>query len=290
MLDFISRITSFSNEKLTVLLWQGQTHDTNKPYSIVPRKILGLLVLSHLIVIALMFLFFFLTPLGTLLFNREDQAVREQIVEIRDRIEVLRDSLHANELQLSNFKLALIQSADTTFATGISAEDRPELFSISPAFFEFDEGDMFTQVRGLSPDEIVRSADDFFSTDWELPMPFPLEGTVTRRFDMVSGHTGIDIAAPEGTVIRTFADGVVLFSAFTVQYGNVVAVQHVNGFVSIYKHSKSLARQKGDFVRRGDIIGRVGSSGLLTTGPHLHFELWRNGVALNPSESFTNLN
>ncbi|MCH8485373.1 MAG: M23 family metallopeptidase [Candidatus Cyclonatronum sp.] len=273
-----------------MLLWQGQAHDTNKPYTIVPRKMLGLVVLSHLIVIGLMFLFFFLTPLGTLLFNREDQAVREQIVEIRDRIEVLRDSLHANELQLSNFKLALMQSTDTTFATGINAEDRPEIFSISPAFFELEDGDAFTQVRGLSPEEIVHSSEAFFSSDWDLPLPFPLEGTVTRRFDISTGHTGIDIAAAEGTVIRTFADGVILFSAFTVQYGNVIIIQHTNGFASIYKHCKSLARQKGDFVKRGDIIGRVGSSGLLTTGPHLHFELWRNGVALNPSESFTNLN
>lgn len=290
MLEFISRITSFSKQKLTVLLWEGQAHDTNKPYTIIPRKVLGLLVLSHVIVVVLMFLFFFLTPLGTLLFNREDQAVREQIVEIRDRIEVLRDSLQANEIQLSNFKLALIQSADTTFATGLSAEERPDIFSISPAFFEFEETDVFTQVRGLTAEEIVRSADDFFSSDWEFPMPFPLEGTVTRRFDMAGGHTGIDIAAPEGAVIRSFADGVILFSAFTVQYGNVVVIQHSNGFASIYKHNKSLARQKGDYVRRGDIIGRVGSTGMLTTGPHLHFELWRNGVALNPSESFTNLN
>lgn len=290
MLEFISRVTSFSKQKLTVLLWEGQAHDTNKPYTIVPRKMLGLLVLSHFVVVVLMFLFFFLTPLGTLLFNREDQAVREQIVEIRDRIEVLRDSLHANEIQLSNFKLALIQSADTTFATGISPEERPEIFSISPAFLEFEEADVFSQVRGLSAEEIVRSADDFFSSEWELPMPFPLEGTITRRFDMQARHTGVDIAAPEGSVIRTFADGVVLFSAFTVQYGNVVVIQHSNGFASIYKHNKSLARQRGDFVRRGDIIGRVGSTGMLTTGPHLHFELWRNGVALNPSESFTNLN
>ncbi|AXJ00463.1 Peptidase family M23 [Cyclonatronum proteinivorum] len=290
MLEFLSRITSFSNEKLTVLLWQGQAHETNKPYTIVPRKMLGLLVVTHLIVIALMFLFFFLTPLGTLLFNREDQAVREQIVEIRDRIEVLRDSLHANEIQLSNFKLALMQSADTTFTTGISAEDRPEIFSVAPAFMEFDDTDFFTQVRGLSVEEIVHSAEDFFSSDWELPLRFPLEGTVTRGFDLQTGHTGIDIAAAEGTVIRTFADGVVLFSGFTIQYGNVMVIQHINGFLSIYKHCKSLARQKGDFVKRGDIIGRVGSTGILTSGPHLHFELWQNGVALDPSESFTNLN
>ncbi len=290
MIEFLKRIVSFSSEKITVLLWKGPTHDETESYVIIPSKILGIAVAGCMGVLVVVFLFFFLTPLGTILFNREDQAVREQILEIRDRVEALRDSLHASELQLAMFKDALAAGSDTTFITR-RPQDLSQLYDEEPTAQLFAEGvEISPGARGLRAEEIILSNAHFFSSGLDFPASFPLQGSVTRTFEASSGHFGIDIAAEEGTVIPSFADGVVIFSGFTINYGNVVVLQHPEGYMSIFKHSKNLAKQKGDIVRRGDVIGFVGSDGLVSTGPHLHFELWRFGVPLDPSQYFINLN
>ncbi|MCH8558038.1 MAG: M23 family metallopeptidase [Balneolia bacterium] len=291
MTEFLKRIISFSREKITILLWKGPTHDDTETYVIVPRKILGTVSAFFGGILFIVLLFFFLTPLGTLLFNREDQAVREQILEIRERVEALRDSLHASELQLAMFKQALAAGSDTTFITRLQNEDFSRIYEVeSGSSMMIDESGVPSAMRGLRAEEVILSNDHFFTRSLEFPEQFPLEGTVTRTFEARSGHFGIDIAADENTVIPAFAEGVVIFSGFTINYGNVVVLQHPGGYLSIYKHSRNLAKQKGDIVRRGDVIGFVGSDGLVSTGPHLHFELWRFGVPVDPAQYFMNLN
>ncbi len=288
---FISRILSFSKRKLTILLWEGSTQEKTETYQLIPRKLTLWFVASHLIVLGIVFLFFFLTPLGTILFNREDQAMRAQIVDIRERVEALRDSLYANELQLANFKRALVEGADTTFVTGLSDQELEAFYGAQnemAATGTMPSGAGFT--RGLEPEEIIFSNAHFFTGPLEFPNQFPLSGSVTRKFEPSNRHYGIDIAASEGSSVTAFADGIVLFSGFTINYGFVVIIQHSDGFVSVYKHCKNLAKQSGDFVTRGDVIGFVGDYGLVSSGPHLHFELWQDGLPLNPAEYFQNLN
>ncbi len=288
---FISRIISFSKRKLTILLWEGSTQENTETYQVVPRKLLGFFVVSHLLVLGLVFLFFFLTPLGTLLFNREDQAMRSQIVEIRERVHQLRDSLYANELQLSNFKRALIEGADTTFVTGFSDQQLDEIYGRQNS--RTSVGGLAgteSYTRGLEPEEIIFSNYHFFAGDLDFPNQFPLSGSLTRKFEPSNRHYGIDIAASEGSPVTAFSDGVVLFSGFTINYGHVVIIKHREGFVSVYKHCKNLAKVTGDFVTRGDVIGFVGDYGLVSSGPHLHFELWQNGIPHNPADYFQNIN
>ena len=110
----------------------------------------------------------------------------------------------------------------------------------------------------------------------------PLTGNVSQSFNMNEKHFAIDIVSTTGTPVKAIEDGRVIFSEWTAETGYVLIIEHGTGFISVYKHNGALLKQQGDFVKSGEAIATVGSTGELTTGPHLHFELWYNGYPVNP--------
>jgi len=111
----------------------------------------------------------------------------------------------------------------------------------------------------------------------------PITGAITQQFNSTDKHFAIDIVAATGTPVKTIEDGRVIFSEWTAETGYVLIIEHGTGFISVYKHNGALLKQQGDFVKSGEAIATVGSTGELTTGPHLHFELWYNGYPVNPT-------
>lgn len=110
----------------------------------------------------------------------------------------------------------------------------------------------------------------------------PVRGLVMAHFDYANGHYGVDIATASNQGIKAILDGTVIFSDFTTETGFTVQIQHDNNLVSVYKHNKELFKKVGDRVKAGEVVATVGNTGELTTGPHLHFELWHLGKPLNP--------
>jgi len=112
----------------------------------------------------------------------------------------------------------------------------------------------------------------------------PLDGILTGHFNPAENHFGVDIVADREEAIKATLDGVVIFSGWTVETGYVIAVQHQKDIVSMYKHNSVLLKRDGDYVQAGEPIAIIGETGELTTGPHLHFELWHKGKPVNPSD------
>ncbi len=112
----------------------------------------------------------------------------------------------------------------------------------------------------------------------------PIEGVVTQVFDEKKRHYGTDIVAKANAKVAAVLDGVVVFTGWTVKTGYVIQVQHANNLLSIYKHNSILLKQHGDYVRAGEVVAVVGNTGEESSGPHLHFELWRAGNPLNPED------
>lgn len=110
----------------------------------------------------------------------------------------------------------------------------------------------------------------------------PLRGIVTNAFDREKGHFGIDVVSKADEAVKACLDGTVISASWTTDGGHVLQVQHRNDLVSVYKHCSVLLKQVGDKVKAGEAVAIVGDSGELTTGPHLHFELWLNGEAIDP--------
>ncbi|MCU4174590.1 M23 family metallopeptidase [Carboxylicivirga sp. N1Y90] len=125
------------------------------------------------------------------------------------------------------------------------------------------------------------------SRKFELEHSFlftPIKGVVVNKFGDSKGHYGVDIVTKEGERVSAVLDGTVVFTGWTVETGYVIQIQHTNNLISLYKHNERLLKSMGDQVQAGEAIARVGNSGELTTGPHLHFELWYNGVALDAEQ------
>lgn len=112
----------------------------------------------------------------------------------------------------------------------------------------------------------------------------PLQGLVSSEFDLKTNHFGVDIIAPKNEVIKATLDGTVIIANWTSETGHVIQIQHKNNLISVYKHNSVLLKKVGDNVKAGDGIAIIGESGELSTGPHLHFELWYNGKPINPQE------
>ena len=110
----------------------------------------------------------------------------------------------------------------------------------------------------------------------------PLSGTVSQNFDPNNKHYAVDVVAPKDTPVKSIADGTVLFSEWTAETGYVIIIKHQDDLTSVYKHNGSLSKSQGDLVRAGEVIASIGNTGELTTGPHLHFELWKKGKPVNP--------
>jgi len=112
----------------------------------------------------------------------------------------------------------------------------------------------------------------------------PLKGIITNSFNVNDEHYGIDITAQENEAIKAALDGTVILSTWTSETGYVIQIQHENNLVSVYKHNSALLKKVGQFVKAGEAIAIIGNSGEMTSGPHLHFELWYNGTPIDPQE------
>ena len=121
----------------------------------------------------------------------------------------------------------------------------------------------------------------------ELDIPqlmAPVDGLVTSSFESSKSHYAVDIAAPKNTPVKSCYEGTVVYADWSSETGHVIIVQHERNLLSAYKHNSALLKTVGDYVRRGEAIAIIGNSGENSTGPHLHFELWYDGYAINPEE------
>jgi len=110
----------------------------------------------------------------------------------------------------------------------------------------------------------------------------PVSGEITSAFDLKKEHYGVDVGAPKNTAVKAAAAGMVISSGYTVETGYSIAIQHPNNVVTMYKHNSVLLKKEGSPVKAGEAIAIIGNTGEQSTGPHLHFELWYKGRAVNP--------
>jgi len=117
----------------------------------------------------------------------------------------------------------------------------------------------------------------------DLAFVVPTKGSVTESFDASKKHFAVDIATDYNSPVKAMADGVVAFSEWSFNTGHVLMLIHSYGYVSVYKHNNSINVAQGEQVKAGQVIANVGSTGKLTTGPHLHFEIWKDGYPVDPT-------
>lgn len=238
----------------------------------------GLFTLHGLLVAAVIVL----TPLKRYIPGYADQRTKLNAFRATLMADSLQEALAVRDLYLENLRNVL---------SGKVPADSATLFNpLSPPPGAAD-------LRPGLPDSLLREQvrrDEAFSVNAAnaraiegaglsgiLFFP-PLRGVVTQVHDQRQGHFGIDIVSAADEAVKACLDGTVVFASWTSDGGNVLQVQHAGDLVSVYKHNAVLLRKEGDRVKAGEAIAIVGNSGELTSGPHLHFELWHRGEPVDP--------
>lgn len=213
------------------------------------------------------------------------RQTNRQLVDLTVRLDSLEYELALREQYVQN--IHRIIGGDTSFFEGLD-EDRVRV-DVNNADMEFRESiqPIDSQIRAeFEGQEMgVMSYTTSRPGDFQDLFLFsPLSGIVTDGFNPKLNHFGVDIVAKENEPVKCVADGVVILSSWTLDGGYVMGVQHRGNLVSVYKHNSDLFKNVGNFVSAGEIIAVIGNTGELTSGPHLHFELWHNGNPVNPVE------
>ena len=222
------------------------------------------------------------TPLREYIPGYGDVTERKQILSLNIRADSLQQTLESRDAYMNSILNVLTEKVETKSAK--PKKDTTGKYSglnIKPSDADIEFRKEYEENKGNSAASVARLKYKGLS---ELVFFTPVKGLVTSSFNLNDNHYGVDVVAKPDETIKTTLDGTVIFSGFSAEDGNSIHVQHNNNLVSVYKHCSSLLKQTGDRVKSGEAIAIVGNSGEKSYGPHLHFELWFNGSAINPQE------
>lgn len=219
-----------------------------------------------------------------------DARTRAELNQLATRVGALSDSVAIRDQQLRSIRATLSGGGDRSenrigqqlSVSPSSVNNRTALQSEVPEAVEIVFPPEWSRAtRFMTGRPVIRGT----SAEQEggiFPARLPVSGRITRPYMPEIGHFGTDIAVKEGTVLRNIAKGTVIGSDWTIPYGYVLTIIHDDGHVMVYKHLVESVVQAGDVVLKGDKLGAVGMAGTLSSGPHLHVELWKNGSHIDP--------
>jgi hypothetical protein len=213
----------------------------------------------------------------------EYYRMKERLSYVTSQFHELKSTMHSLKQAEHEFRRLFSLKSKTEV---LETVDIPDTGSLDMGVLRTQIEEAMRSVTGIR-NYIVEQKDLYRST----PLGWPASGRISSGYGYrehpKSGqrqlHTGVDISLSSGTEVRTTADGVVSFSGWTVNSGNVVVIEHGHGFSTAYAHNRANLVTVGQTVRRGDAIAWSGSTGI-STGPHVHYEIWRDGRHVNPSQ------
>lgn len=268
--------------KYRLVILNDDTFEEKVSFRLSQLNVFVIVGISSLVLILLVILLIAFTPLREFIPGYANVTVRKQGVENYLKSDSLEMVLAQNNLYIDNLK-HIIQGepieyseesyVDSTMNYKNISNDPVEEDSMLRNMIETEEKYNLFSSAGSDPGKI--SSFIFFT---------PLKGSVTNRFNSRKEHFGIDLVAPKNEAIKATLDGTVIFAEWTAETGYVIQLQHADNIVSIYKHNSVLHKKVGDNVKAGEVIAIIGNSGELSSGPHLHFELWYNGIPINPED------
>lgn len=272
-------------QKHTLIILNEEAQEEEFSFRLNRWNVLVVVALFTFFTVAVTTLTLLYTPIHDYILPSEKQADvidKQEIIKITDKIIELESKSKANAIYINNLRAIIsgdvpmpeIDTTNNQFTTSVDLDD----VDLAPT-----KDDL--QLREEVEREEIFSVNGSTNSSESGGLLFtPLKGIVTSGYSTDENHLAIDIAAQEGEAIKSVAAGTVIFSDWTPDTGYVAVVQHDNGMISIYKHNLTVYKKMGDVVKKGEVISAVGNTGELTTGPHLHFELWINGTPVDPQQ------
>lgn len=206
-------------------------------------------------------------------------AVTRQAIALENRADSLQVVLNENEQYLKSIQNVLSGNIEPLEfdkeAIKRDDVDKSEMIKSTPS-----TSDSLLRNRVAQEDKYNPLVSD---KEVNLILFPPVKGEISENFSLETKHYAVDVITEPHTPVKSVADGTIIFAEWSVDTGNVIIVKHNNNLISVYKHNASIAKRQGDLVKAGEVIGTVGNSGALSTGPHLHFELWYDGYPIDPT-------
>lgn len=237
--------------------------------------------LSAILLITLTTILIAFTPLREYIPGYSSAGLKERATNLAYTSDSLQTVLRLNDQYLKSIKDALIGEFD------VEQLNRDSILSQPISDLEYQ------QINRIKADSLLReevAQEDKYNilptaTDnINFSLFPPVKGSVSEPYSVEDKHYAVDIVTTRNSPVKSVADGRVVFAEWTAETGFVLILEHSYGLLSVYKHNASINKSQGDVVRAGEVIATAGNTGELTTGPHLHFELWNEGNPVDPSE------
>ncbi len=237
--------------------------------------------ISAILLIAATFLVISRTQLKEYIPGYDSSELRRQAIRNNDRLDSLLQTLQRNQRYLASVNKVLRGDLDLQ---EFEAQRQYDSLQMDTSLVDFPTSTADSLLRvDVAKDDKYNLLESANQTVPFVLFP-PVTGTISQGYDSSVEHYAVDVVVPRSTPIKAAAEGNVIFAGWTTETGYVVIIDHPYNIITVYKHNASLNVRQGDAVSPGQVIAVVGNTGTMTTGPHLHFELWSNGYALNPIE------
>ncbi len=242
---------------------------------------LKLVVLFSSIIIVMVLLTIYLvafTGLREYIPGYSDPALKLKTLELEYKTDSLADALDSRDFMLINLQKVLkgeklpdyLPSSQDSVSQELASYRRSPEDSLLR--LEMESQDVFMPVGKAERPKSLPDA---------LPFP-PAKGWVTDSFDLRKSHYGVDVSTERNEAVKSMLDGTVIYADWSFESGYTLVVQHGFNLVTVYKHNAVMLKKQGAFVRAGEPIGIVGNSGDLSSGHHMHFEVWYEGLPVDP--------
>ena len=272
--SFISKLLT----KYRLVLLNDSTYEEKTSFKISRLNVFSALFALMFIAVLITSAILFFTPIREYIPGYSSTSLQKQANLLSYKTDSLRQIVFLNDQYINSLKKVLTGDLETI-------EYKPDSVVYKDA--------MDIQIIEKSKEDsilrqLVDSEDKYNLANINKDKDFylltsPISGAVSQNYSIADDHLAIDISVDIGTPVKAVSNGRVILSEWTTQTGYVLIIDHGNDLISVYKHNSKLLKPQGEIVKQGEIIALSGNSGVLTSGPHLHFELWSEGFSIDPN-------
>lgn len=266
--------------KYRLVILNEDTFEERLAIKLTRLNVFVILSITGICLIALTTLLIAFTPLREYIPGYSSTALKLKATELNYKTDSLQEVIAMNDKYLNSIKRVL--EGDVT-TVDFNRDSIIEATKIEASEADLNPSKEDSLLRDKVDKEDKYNLFESATTKANFVLFPPANGNISQAYNVKEKHYAVDIVVAKDTPIKATADGVVIFSEWTTETGYVIIMEHSYGLISVYKHNASLTKSQGDLVKAGEVIATAGSTGELTTGPHLHFELWSDGYPINPT-------
>ncbi len=264
-----------------MVILNEDTFEERLSFKINRLYVIALVILSSLLLVGLTSVLIVYTPLKSYIPGYTSTDFKTAATKLNLKVDSLQNVINTKNNYYESISKVLKGEVDSIYFNEDSIKNTQPI-TISEEELKPNKSDSLLRAKVEKEDKFNVFEQAIFEGSFSLFQP--VEGIVSEAFDANEKHYAVDIATDKNQSVKSVADGRVIFAEWTAETGFVIIIEHQFALISVYKHNESLLKSQGDFVTSGEVIALTGNTGDLSTGTHLHFELWVDGNPIDPQE------